>query len=70
MNRIRYVEQDYWSLSETGSLTDSQKEKMHRLYYEFKVAQSKLADELTRVNKISARQAVETEFPKRKVVVY
>lgn len=70
MNRIPYVEENYKFLANTESLTDQQKEKMNRLYHEFKVAQSRLADELTRVNKISARQAVEKEFPRVRRVVY
>ena len=70
MNRIPYVEENYKFLANTKSLTDQQKEKMNQLYTDFKVAQFKLAEEIDRVNKISARQAVEKEFPRVRRVVY
>ena len=68
MNRLPYVEENYKFLANTQSLTESQKEKMNQLYLDFKIAQSRLADEIDRVNKLSSKQAVEKQFKMKRVV--
>ena len=68
MNRLPYVEENYKFLANTQSLTESQKEKMNQLYLDFKIAQSRLVDEIDRVNKLSSKQAVEKQFKMKRVV--